>query len=384
MPRRAFFVAAVVLAMAGCRSGAAPEAKVQDAATSTAAHKPPASPPAEPPPDPALANTLLGGERGLDHVGIGVRDLEAATRLYHEVLGFSRPVEGRLPNGIRNVNYYFADSSYLETMVPWDRARAPWLAEFTDKHSGGLFLVLAARSPEMTTAFLSRRGVAIAAVYDGRIEVKGLPDGGAGGVDQTWKTFFLPDGLLGGDPLYFIAYPRGPRQEFLHKLETREARRQLYHENTALGLRAVWIAVPDLDAATRAYESIGLARRAAFVDPLLGARCQALEAGAGEIRLCAEAKGAAKGAAKGVNQPGAVKAFLDERGKPGVLGVTLMAGSIPAAQRLLADRLKTLITTYEGPYGNSFRLPPERTMGIWLEFAQHLSARAQTPGATRD
>src|SRR6202044_1867650 len=84
---------------------------------------------------------LLGGERGLDHVGVAVKDLDAATRAYHDVLGFDRPTEGKLPNGLRNVNYYFADSTYLETLTYWDRGKAEWLASFTDKHEGGLFAV---------------------------------------------------------------------------------------------------------------------------------------------------------------------------------------------------------------------------------------------------
>ena len=52
--------------------------------------------------------------------------------------------------------------------------------------------------------------------------------------------------------------------------------------------------------------------------------------------------------------------------------MTLLAGSVPAAQRLLAERLKTAVPVYDGRYGRSVRVGPERTMGVWMEFAQYL------------
>ena len=203
-----------------------------------APHSPTSTVPASTPPaiDPAISATLLGGERGLDHVGLAVKDLDAATHVYHDLLGFSRPIEGKLPNGIRNVNYYFTDATYLETLVHWDRARAPWLAQFTDQHTGALFGVLAAHSPEASTAFLAKRGIKASEPYSGTIEVTGQGAAEGAAPEEKWQTFFLPEGLLPGNPLYFISYRRAPRDEFLRKLQSRDVRRLLYHENTALGL----------------------------------------------------------------------------------------------------------------------------------------------------
>ena len=308
--------------------------------------------------------TLLGGERGLDHVGIAVRDLDAATHTFHDLLGFDRPTAGTLPNGIRNVNYYFPDATYLETMVHWDRERAPWLAAFTDHHEGALFTVLAAFSPEDTNAFLARRNIRIASIYAGTIQTAA----DAAMPDEKWKTFFLPDGQLPGDPLYFIAYRRAERDDYLRKLESRAARRQLYHANTVLGLRAAWIAVPDLATATRAYEAIGLPRGRSFRDPQLRADGQVFEAGRGQLWLIAPTAGAP-------DSP--VAAFLRERGGPAVLGVTLAAGSLPACARLLAARTGRSFPEYDGVLGRSIRVPPDLAHGVWLELAQHL-----VPGAT--
>ena len=307
--------------------------------------------------DAGLSATLLGGERGLDHVGIAVKDLDAATHVYHDRLGFSRPVAGKLPNGIQNVNYYFADSTYLETMTYWDRDRAAWLAAFTDHHTGALFAVLSAFSPEATTRFLSARGITVSAPYSGTIQTAGedaMPE-------EKWRTFFLPDGLLPGSSrsLYFISYKRGPRDEFLQKLEAPKLRKRLFHKNTVLGVRAVWFAVKDLAVASKAYESIGLARGRAFKDPALGAEGQVFGAGMGDIRLLSP-----------VSEDGAVATFLRGRGGPGVFGVTLSVGNVHTAAAVIAEGTGAPVSTYEGLLGTSMRVAPEETLGVWLELTQ--------------
>ena len=352
MPRRGACVFALLVVVVGCRRSSPLESPSDGARA----------------PDDGATTidrtaSLLGGERGIDHVGIAVRDLETTTRTYHDVLGFDRPSEGRLPNGLRNVNYYFADGTYLETVVHWDREKAAWLAAFTDHHSGALFGVLSAFSPAATTVFLARRGVKVGAPFAGTLQTASdttMPG-------ERWKTFFLPDGQLPGDPLYFIAYPRAARDDFLGKLKDRGVRRGFYHQNTALGLAAIWVAVANLDVATRAYEAIGLVRGRVFSDPRLGALGQGFVAGGGEIWLLAPTSPYTKTAA-----------FLRERGGPGIVGVTLLVGSVPEAARQLASRTGRAFPAYEGPLGNSILVPPELTHGVWMEFAQYL-----VPPATR-
>jgi catechol 2,3-dioxygenase-like lactoylglutathione lyase family enzyme len=298
--------------------------------------------------------SLLGGERGLDHVGIAVKDLDAATHTYEDVLGFSRPQPGKLPNGIRNVNYYFADATYLETLVYWDRSKAAWLANFTDKHSGALFGVLSAYSPEATSEYLAKRGIVMGKVFSGTIQTgdeDAMPQ-------EKWKTFFLPNGFLAGDPFYFISYTRGPRDAYLQQLRDPKARRLFLHRNTALGLRAVWLAVPNLVEAAKAYDALGMPRGNAFTDPALDAEGQVFVAGAGEIWLLAPR-----------SPSGGVVDFLRERGGPGILGVTLLAGSVPRAAQVIGEHLGTSLPTYAGLHGTSIRVPPEVTLGVWIEFA---------------
>src|SRR3984957_16125588 len=161
------------------------------------------------------SSTLLGGERGLDHVGIGVKSLEDAAHAYQDVLGFGHPIEGRLPNGLRNMNYYFGNATYLETLVYWDRKKAKWLADFTDKHEGGVFAVMSAYSHEDTKEYLAGKGLRVGSPISGTIQT-GQEDAMPG---ELWKTFYLDKGTLPGDPFFFIAYRRDGREEFLHKLE---------------------------------------------------------------------------------------------------------------------------------------------------------------------
>jgi catechol 2,3-dioxygenase-like lactoylglutathione lyase family enzyme len=334
----------LVGAMAGCGRGC------QDAGSTAGA---PAG--SAPPGTDTHSGSLLGGERGLDHVGVAVKDLDAATHIYHDLLGFSRPIEGRLPNGLRNVNYYFSDATYLETLVYWDRDKARWLADFTDAHSGALFAVLSAYSPEASTAYLSKRGIQVGAPISGTIQTAG-EDAAA---EEKWKTFFLPRGFLPGDPLYFISYKRDARDEFLHQLDDPRQRRKLLHKNTALGVRAVWLAVPDLEVASRAYEAIGLPRKRDFADPALGAAGRAFGAGEGELWLLAPSA-----------PDGKTALFLRERSGPGIMGVTLAAGSLPVAAKVIGEGTGAPMPTYPGQLGTSFRLEPDLTLGVWLEFSQ--------------
>ncbi|MGO8995961.1 MAG: VOC family protein [Polyangiaceae bacterium] len=345
----------LVTLSAGCRGSTKPpggDAGPQGSRTDAAA-------------DPERSATLLGGERGLDHVGIAVKNLDEATHTYHDMLGFNRPTPGKLPNGLQNVNYYFADATYLETLVYWDRDKAAWLASFTDKHSGALFAVVSAFSVDASREFLGKRGITVGKPFSGTIQTAGqdaMPE-------EQWKTFFLPQKTLPGDPLYFISYHRGPRDDFLHKLEDPKLRRRLFHKNTALGLRAVWFAVDDLASATKAYESIGLPRGRTFEDPALGASGQVFAAGAGEIWLIAAKSPESK-----------VKSFLAERGGPGIIGITLEAGSVARAAKVIGEGTGVPFTTYDGALGTSIRVPPELTQGVWIEFAQRSSnAPARSP-----
>jgi catechol 2,3-dioxygenase-like lactoylglutathione lyase family enzyme len=346
-------------------SGASGDRPTTDPTPASPSEEPSAAPAAAPSAAPVdRTASLLGGERGLDHVGVGVKSLEKAARDYQDILGFGRPIEGKLPNGIKNMNYYFGNATYLETLGYWDRSKAKWLTDFTDKHEGGVFAALSAFSHDDAKKYLAGKGKRLGNPIDGTIQTTedAMPA-------PMWQTFYLENGTLPGDPFFFIAYRRdGPdgRDAFLRKIQEPEIKeRGFRHKNTALGLHTVWIAVQDLAAAKAAYESIGLSAGRTFDDAPLGAKVQAIVAGIGEIWLMAPS-----------SPDGKVAEFLRERRAPSILGVTIEVGSVGQAAKVIGEHLE--VPTYEGALGPAIRVGPEAADGVYIEFTH---TRLQRPPA---
>lgn len=303
----------------------------------------------------APGRSLLGGERGLDHVGIGVKDLAAARRTFHDVLGFGAAEAGRLPNGIENVNYYFEDSTYLETLTAWDPQKARWLAQFTAVREGPVFLALAIASTDGTTAFLAGRGIRTGAPVPGSIQTA---RSAAGEPPSRWSTMFFDGPVLPANPLFFIAYGQPQRDEMLGKLaQARRTGRIYRHPNGALGVKAVWLAVPELAAAAASFTRAGLPPGRAFEEPRLGARGLVIEAGEGRILLLAPA-----------TADGAVATQLRERGGPSLLGVSIEVSRLGVVQGLVARATGQPAPAQAGVLGSSVLVPPAMAHGAWLEF----------------
>ena len=66
---------------------------------------------------------LFGSGHGLDHVGIAVRDLEAAKKTYRDILGFTLYAGGKHPNGTRNSGPAL-ETGYLELITFQTSVRA--------------------------------------------------------------------------------------------------------------------------------------------------------------------------------------------------------------------------------------------------------------------
>jgi catechol 2,3-dioxygenase-like lactoylglutathione lyase family enzyme len=303
---------------------------------------------------PAPPETLLGAERGLDHIGVAVRDLEAARRSF-AALGFVHPVAGRLPNGVQNVNYYFEDTSYLETLNHYDAAKAPWLARFLEKHEGARFLVLAVEDIDGTATFLRRRGFETNPPSPGTIQVAGAKTQAP---TEMWRTLFFKVSPVPADSLFFISYNAKQRNEVQVKLRDPKIRRRLHHPNTAVGIRAAWIAVPDAEAVARVYERIGLRLGPSFTDQMWGARGREVIAGQGSILVV-----------QPVDPKGGVATFIKKRGG-GIIGVTISVAKIEVARRRIEERIGRTFPAYKGHFGDSILITPELTHGVWLELAQ--------------
>ena len=309
---------------------------------------------------------VLGGEQGVDHVGVAVKDLDGARAAY-EKLGFANGQEGRLPNGLKNVNFYFGDTTYLELVTTYDAKKNPWVASFIERNDkGAMFLMLCVFSYTHSANFLRRKGFKVSDPFPGRIETRGAPGPGrpARGRAPTWVTFHLDGEPLPGN-VTFIAYTRRLRSFMLTKLKDKKLRREKFsHPNTVLGLRSGWIAVPSVARAQKRLEGLGLAA-----------------GGPGEVKEL-EAKGVAIGAGQGtlvLLEPlragkGPTAAFLKRRGQ-GLIGLGFEVEKLETAR----DYIKTHVGLDLPTTDNRLLVPADQAYGVWIE----LRGQAPSPSSSK-
>ena len=149
----------------------------------------------------------------------------------------------------------------------------------------------------------------------------------------------------------FVEYPPDPKG-YMPKPEERQ------HANTAKGIKSVWIAVTDLKAATKAYESVGLPVGEKRRLPQLGAIGSEIKAGQGVILLL-----------QPTSHSGKVAKFLEDRGE-GIMGISIEVSRLMTARKLLQMNTKRKFTPYGGPYGMSVLIPAQITHGVWVEMFQ--------------
>ncbi len=348
--------AAVLASSTGCEKRSAPPAPAAQAPDAAA----PAAP-AEATAQQGLVRhqpgTLFGGELGLDHVGIGVRDLDVARRVYTETLGFGAPMDGTLKGGLKNVTLYFADNGYLELITATDKEQAAWLASFLERTEGANFVLLSAWDLEETRAFLQARGAELTSSAGGRIEAKGV----APGTEPLWHTaFFKPPQVIPGGRVGFIAYRRDKREHALSQVVRTLKVKRGPHPNTARLMRSVWMVVKDLEAARKAWQGVGFEALRTFEDERLKARGVELAAGSGQGTILLLQPSDPKGPAA---------AFLDRRGES-ICGVSIEVMSLEKAKAHVQSKTGRTFAEYSGLYGKAFLLPPELTFDVWMEMFQ--------------
>ncbi len=316
----------------------------------------PVAAPAAPDARAPAAASLLGGERGIDHVNLATTDLAAVVKSL-EGLGLGRPLRGRMPDGLENANFYFEDATYLEVISASDAKRTPWVPRFLEHGPGLMKLVLAVRSAEESAAFLRARGVETLAPAGGTIQTEGGKRASGGAL---WRKLLFARSPLPCDCLFLIAYDPRDRAAVLRLADDGSLRRRFRHPNTARGLRAVLWAVADLEAAARSFEQIGLAAGAAFVDARLGARGRRIRVGAGEIHLLAPTSAGA----------GPVARLLEQRKGPALLGASLAVRELATARRLAEAGAGRALPEAHTPLGRAILIPPEVVHGAWLELVE--------------
>jgi hypothetical protein len=118
------------------------------------------------------------------------------------------------------------------------------------------------------------------------------------------------------------------------------------------------MAVNDLDAATRAYESVGLRAGRKLQAPRLAAKIREVVAAQGVILLL-QAK----------NTKGSLASYVAQHGEA-IIGVSIEVRDLQVARSMLTATIKQELNPYNGPYGKCILVAPEFTHGVWIELFQ--------------
>jgi catechol 2,3-dioxygenase-like lactoylglutathione lyase family enzyme len=297
------------------------------------------------------AESPLGNGRGADHVMVTVRDINAASETFRKALGFNISQKIKFPEGIENSVIHFRNRSFFELLGVYDPEKAKGAPEvkFLENFEGGTGFGVHVVSAERTFNFL--KGLGIEA-----LEPQPFPPVKAGESPGMWiwRTVEFKKPLVPGGNVFLIEYNEPFIDSFrLKNPQKFEADRT--HPNTAERLQAVWVAVKDLDAAVKAYESIGFSVGRHVALPHLAAKGREVKTGESLVLLLqsSEAKGE-------------VFSFLANRDE-GVMGVSIKVAKLNTARELLEANLKQKLRTYTGAYGKSVLIPVEVTRGIRIE-----------------
>ena len=204
------------------------------------------------------AQTLLGQGWGVDHVGVGVRDLAKAQHGY-EQLGFKVGKGGHFPGGISNSIVSLQNKSYLELLsvsgnAPITQGDASTIAEFVKRHEGAMFLALNVSSARAAADYLKARNFDVNGPNPGSI----MKEGETTAPPPMWYRVSTADKPAAGKgsftlPIFLIEYV------YAGWGEKSRAEGLMEHPNTAIGIHAVWFAVHDAEAQSRTLRAAGLA-----------------------------------------------------------------------------------------------------------------------------
>ena|SRR3990170_3049825 len=282
-------------------------------------------------------------------------------------LGFRVPSKADvypLPSGLAVAEILFQDGPVLEFRAVHSRRKAvrqrPRAVEFLKRHEGALHLVLNVPSATAKVVSLRRQGYRVSDPQPAPFLLRGrvpfwylLFDGFFDPADRASR------GVEGG-PTRVVAFSEvSPfmKKRSREKRSSRQFRRWFQHDNTAREIRCVWIAVRDLESATRGYVSVGLPRGKRRELPRLGAVSMEVNGRAGRILLLQPS-----------DERGVVASFVKGRGE-GVMGLSIEVGNLLAARRVIESSANRIVP-YVGAYGRSLLVPAKLAHGVWIEMFQ--------------
>ena len=311
------------------------------------------------------AQTLLGEGWGLDHVGVGVRDLAQAQHDYQQ-LGFKVGKGGHFPGGISNSIVSLQNKSYLELLsvsgkTPVTQGAASYIADFVKKHEGAMFLGINVSSARAAADYLKARNFDVNGPNPGSI----MKEGETTPPPPMWYRVSTAGKPAAGKesftlPIFLIEYV------YAGWGEKSRAEGLMEHPNTAMSIHAVWFAVHDAETQSRTLRDAGLeageSREAKFLD----AHGPEVKAGQGVLALLESS-----------DKNGLLTKYLSDhdQGMEGIIGLSIEVADLGKARQLAESGTGRKLETYKGSYGPSFLLPPEVTHGVWIEMfqpAEHL------------
>jgi catechol 2,3-dioxygenase-like lactoylglutathione lyase family enzyme len=308
-------------------------------------------------------NPLLGHGRGVDHVGIAVRDLEKARRDYEQVLGFKCTENLPTVSGLLRYIVFLGDETCLEFLSPSRSTSAARddFRGFVERHEGGLSLALATSSAKRAADYLE--------AHNFEVKIREWPgptkEGETKPAAVQYYSVSSPDSPSGNKQVFkvwiwlveYVSPERAAR---------RAARREqglMAHPNAAQRLYAVWFAVRDLEASLRNLQDAGLEPGEPREAKFLGAQGREVKAGSGVMILLRSA-----------DKNGALNKFLSDHDDGDIIGVSIEVSDLNKARSWVEGHSGHKLEPYNGFYGRAIMVPPDLTHGVWLELFERRSA----------
>lgn len=306
-----------------------------------------------------VPHPLLGQGWGVDHVGVGVRDLTKAQRDYQQ-LGFKVSEGGHFPGGLFNSIIDFENKTYLELLSVKEaqgntasQGDAAEIADFVKKHEGAMFLGLNVSSAKDAASYLKTQNFDVEGPDPGSL----MKEGETKPPPPQWYSVGTadkpaPNKLGFSVPIFLIEYLSSDWYEKARK----EGRTE--HPNTAIGIHTVWFAVHDLKSQLRTLRDAGFEADESRDLQLLGARGRELKAGSGTMILLESS-----------DKSSVLQKYLSDHDE-GIIAVSVEVSDLSKAHRMAESATNSKIGIYKGTYGQSFLLSPDVTHGVWLEMFQ--------------
>jgi catechol 2,3-dioxygenase-like lactoylglutathione lyase family enzyme len=309
-------------------------------------------------------NPLLGSGRGVDYMGILVKELEITCHDYEQILGFRciKNPTGSYSGSLRSLITLGDEETLLEFLSPPKTNSAmnseylSYMRDFLSKYEGAMSLALETSSAKDAAEFLREKDFEVRFTEWPRETEENIP----GKTPVQYTSVSISDTPSDNKKafklwIWLVEYSPG-RSE---RLAVRREQGMMNHPNTAQRLHSVWFAVKDMDAVLRNLQDAGFEKGKACKMKLLGAEGREINAGKGSLLILQSAQG-----------DGAIKKFLSRHEDGDIIGISIRVSDLNKARSWIEANSGNQFEPYDGLYGRSILIPPELTHGVWMELFQ--------------